>query len=117
MILILATVSVKAQSLDPASASALSQTQSLLTDPAARANAASQTQRGLSADQSLQSSVGNNPQATQGAYGLAADVFSQVVNQAQGDPAKMQEALDAYSRDPASFANNGPQSSNKRYIS
>ena len=81
-------------------------TQELLRNKAARdkANKTINAKAAQKADQFAGQTVGNNPEAKEQMYGLAADVFEILVKDANGDPEKMQEMLTQYLLNPAAFA-------------
>ncbi len=91
-------------SIDNASSKALSQTQDLLNNPEARNKAIQGNSRAESADSFVKKVTGGNAQTSNEVYGLAADVFANVVKDAHGDPKKMQEEIDKFEKDPAAFA-------------
>jgi len=95
--------SLCAQSLDPASSTALAATLRLLQDPAQRAAAISGSPQAAAVDAQMQR-VLTSPALQQEFYALAADIFAEVAQSAGGDVGKMTQAIDAARSDPASFA-------------
>lgn len=91
-------------SIDNASSKALSQTQDLLNNSEARNKAIQGNSRAESADNFVKKATGGNAQTSNEIYGLAADVFANVVKDAHGDPKKMQEEIDKFEKDPSAFA-------------
>jgi len=90
--------------VDTATAKALQQTQALLTNPAERQKAVKTTPDAKRVDDAVNEMAGGKP-VSNDVYSLAADVFANMVKQSNGDPVKMQEALEKFQKDPASFAN------------
>jgi hypothetical protein len=93
-----------AQTLDPASAEALSATLRLLQDPAARDAALAGSPQGAALDRDIQALTGGSPALTQEIYALAAQVFSELTLNSGGDLTRMNQALDRGRGDPAGFA-------------
>ena len=81
---------------------ALSQTQSLLTDPTQRAKATAGDPSARAADANLQNLMGSSA-LTEQSYALAAEIMGGLVQAHGGDTAGMQKALEQASRDPAAF--------------
>lgn len=102
-LLLLGSASQADDTLDADSAAALAQTQQLLMDPAAHAQALDSPQA-AQADQQAQA-VAGSPQNTQAIYNLSSDVFGNLARKAQGDPAQLNEMLGQALSDPAGFAN------------
>lgn len=95
-----------AQGLDQASMKALQQTQELLTTPALREKAVSENAGSKEAHRNLQSLFGSDPEATQEAYRLAADLMESLTYTAGGDSLKMLELLEQAKKNPEGFARN-----------
>src|SRR5690348_7596925 len=93
-----------AEDLDPGTAKALQQTQELLKDPAARAQAAQGDAQAAAVEKQVEQ-LGGTPQNTQAIYDLAADVLGNVAKDAQGDPDKMMQLLEKASKNPEAFGN------------
>ncbi len=87
-----------------ASANALNQTQTILTDPSARAKAINGDSEAESADSYVNNLTGGNTQTNNDVYDLASKVFANLVKDAHGDPNKMQAEIEKFQRDPAAFA-------------
>lgn len=100
----LASVLHAEDKLDQHSQEALKKTQELLNSSQQRQEAINSDPQAKKADDFVKNLTGNS-NASSEIYELAAEVFASVVKDAQGDPAKMQEAISKFSRDPASFAN------------
>jgi len=91
------------QPLDAASASALSQTLKVLTDPSARSQAIAGNTAAGEVDRQVQALAGS-PELTQEFYALAGEVFADLTRSTGGDVEKMSAALDRAKSDPAGFA-------------
>ena len=91
-----------AQALDPASATALAATLKLLQDPAQRSAAISGNPQAAAADQQMQALLASR-ELQEEFYGLAAAVFSDLVQASGGDTSKMTQAITAGQADPAGF--------------
>ena len=87
-----------ADDLDP-----LQKTQMILTDPMLRQKAAAGDPKAASAVQNASLAVGNDPRHEQELFTQASDIFSTLLSQAKGDPARLQALIDALQRDPASL--------------
>ncbi len=92
-----------AASLDPASAEALLKTQSLLTTPEQRDKAVRQSPDAQLVDSQVHA-LGGSSANVDDIYGLASDVFDDLVKQTGGDPEKMQALLKQARDDPKGFA-------------
>lgn len=92
------------EDLDPASQEALSKTQYLLHDKKKRDEAISKDAKAQNADAFVKKITGGDSKLDSEVYALAADVFAAVVKDAKGDPAKMKEAMDRFSKNPEGFA-------------
>ena len=90
---------------DPASHEALRKTMDLLNDPAARNQMIQEDQSGHSraVEERIKQISGGNPAVREGIYGLASDIFKDMVRNANGDPAQMLKVVEDAKRDPASF--------------
>jgi hypothetical protein len=99
----LAAVPARAQSLDPASQDALDQTLRMLLDPGARSGEVSRSTQGAAVDQQVRALAGSEA-LTQEVYALAGQVLSELVQSTGGDTQKMLQALDRAKTDPAGFA-------------
>lgn len=104
MTLFLISIHSYAQTLDNSSATALEKTQSLLQDPTARQKAIHGNSKAEAANSFVNKVTGGNTKQSNAVYGLAASVFANVVKDSHGDPVKMQQELNKFSRDPAGFA-------------
>lgn len=91
-----------AQHLDSASQEALQKTQELLKDPAARRQAIKGDPKGQSADKMVDQISGGGT-AKEDVYGLASDVFAELVKETGGDAKKMEDLLAQFARNPAAF--------------
>ena len=89
--------------LDSASQGALKSTQDLLTNKKQREDA---TQEGdaKKADDYVRNLTDNDKALSDDVYKMASEIFPALVKKANGDPKKMKEIIDQFSRDPASFA-------------
>lgn len=97
------TPPLHAQGLDPASAGALSATLRMLADPAARSQVILSSPGAAEIDRQVQSIAGSS-QLAQEMYAVAAAVFADLVRSAGGDVARMSDALERATSDPAGFA-------------
>lgn len=94
----------KTEMLDEPSEKALRETQELMTNPEQRQAAIEKSPSGKAADQRVKNLLGGDKGMTDEVYALAAEVFGQVVKDANGDPQKMEAMMTEFQRDPASFA-------------
>lgn len=101
--LVLTAAPLAAQTPDQASAEALSATLRMLLDPSFRATAIEGNPQAGAVDAQIQALTGSAA-LTQELYAVAADVFRDLTQGADGDVTKMSEALDRGKADPASFA-------------
>ncbi len=92
------------EKLDAYSKEATTKTQSLLRDPKQRQSSIEKGD-GKKADDYVSNLTGNNSKNSESIYDLAADVLPLLVNKANGDPAKMKEIVEEYSKNPEAFAN------------
>jgi hypothetical protein len=92
------------EDLDGASQDALNKTQNLLNDRQQREAAVKKDRKSTAADQYVKQLTDGNDKTNNEIYELAAQVFQTVVKDANGDPKKMQEALDRFKRNPQEFA-------------
>ena len=90
-----------AQSLDAASAEALSAALRALTDPAARAAAIAGSPQAGTVDQQIQAFAGA---LTPEIYALAAQVFGDLVRNTGGDVGRLNDAVGRARNDPSAFA-------------
>jgi hypothetical protein len=97
------TSSSPAQTLDPASADALTQTLRMLLDPGARAGAIAGAPGAIEQDRALQR-LAASPELTQEVYALAGEVFADLTRGTGGDVTAMLAALERGRSDPAGFA-------------
>src|SRR6185437_4064601 len=81
------------------------QTQDLLRNQADRQKAINGDSKAQSADGYVNNITGSNQQTNNDIYGLAADVFTNITKDSKGDPQKMQEEMDAFSKNPSAFLN------------
>lgn len=102
--MLLAHLPAKAEELDKASQEALQKTTELLTNRAQREEAIKKDTKAQGADKMVDQ-VSGGGQNKEDVYGLASDVFADLVKETGGDAQKMQELLQKMARDPASFAN------------
>src|SRR5260370_37627600 len=93
-----------AQTLDPASQEALAVTLRMLRDPALRGPAISGNAQAAGIDRQVQGMVGGSPQLAQEFYELAAQIFGDLAQGAGRGVAKLNEALERATADPAAFA-------------
>lgn len=91
------------QGLNTSSQEALIQTQQLLNNKTERENKIASDPLAVQADAFTKKLMGD-AQLTDEVYALAAEVFAIVVQNADGDVNKIHQAVDMYSRNPASFA-------------
>src|SRR6476660_1034729 len=77
---------------------ALSQTQDLLRDRAARQQAVKKDPKAKKVDDALLNLLGGDQKLKDDVYDLAADVFGNVVRSAGGDSRKMESALKDFQR-------------------
>ncbi|MGE0761784.1 MAG: hypothetical protein AB7N80_00760 [Bdellovibrionales bacterium] len=103
-LMLLAHLPAKAEELDKASQEALQKTTELLTNRAQREEAIKKDTKAQGADKMVDQ-VSGGGQNKEDVYGLASDVFADLVKETGGDAQKMQELLQKMARDPASFAN------------
>jgi len=87
---------------DEAMDSALQQTQDCLRQQNC---ASAQTDAGKAAAQQALEAVGGNADQMQGLYNISADIMPLLLQQAGGDPAKMQAILQKAQTDPEGFLN------------
>ena len=90
--------------LDASSSKALSQTEDLLNNSDARNKAIQGNSQAEAADSFVKKVTGGNAQTSNEVYGLAADVFANIVKDAHGDPKKTQEEINLFEKDPSAFA-------------
>ena len=88
-----------AAAVDPATATATQQTQTLLRDAAARDKVIT-TPDAKAADKQVKDLMGSDTQAL---YELAADILPSIVNDGGGDSTKIQVSMDQLAKDPASL--------------
>lgn len=103
LLLTLTPAPLHAQPLDPTSTDALAATLRMLADPASRGQVIAGDPTAAEVDRQVQGMAGT-PALAQEVYGLAAEVFADLVRDTGGDPRRMSEALDQAKADPASFA-------------
>ena len=89
--------------MEPASEQALLQTQALLRDRKARAEAISKDPKAKKTDEQLKKLAGGSDSAVDAIYDLSADIMETITRQAGGDSEKMRELLVDALRDPAKF--------------
>jgi hypothetical protein len=107
------TVPAGAQTLDPASATALADTLRLLQDPARRDAMISGNPQAAAADRQMQTMLGTR-ELQEEFYGLVAAIFAELAQRSAGDPGRMNQALAAGQADPASFlASLSPQTAER----
>ena len=94
---------LRSQTLDSQSTEALAATLRMLTDPAARGQVIAGDPSAAEVDRQVQGMAGT-PALAQEVYGIAAEVFADLVRNTDGDPRRMSEALDQAKSDPAGFA-------------
>lgn len=94
---------LRSQTLDSQSTEALAATLRMLTDPAARGQVIAGDPSAAEVDRQVQGMAGT-PALAQEVYGIAAEVFADLVRNTDGDPRRMGEALDQAKSDPAGFA-------------
>jgi hypothetical protein len=94
---------LRSQSLDSQSTEALAATLRMLTDPVARGRVIAGDPSAAEVDRQVQGMAGT-PALAQEVYGIAAEVFADLVRNTDGDPRRMSEALDQAKSDPAGFA-------------
>ncbi len=82
---------------------ALIQTQQLLKEKKQR-KAALKSEDAKKADDYTSEVTGHSEILNDDIYKLASEVFSQLTENAKGDPKKMKELAEEYARDPSSFA-------------
>lgn len=87
---------------------ALKKTQDLLKNPDQREKAAMQSPEGLKSLENLKKITGGDAQMEQEIWELTAEIMPLLTGDAKGDPAKMNELLDAAKLNPAEFANRFP---------
>jgi len=102
LLLALTATPLHPQTLDPASTEALAATLKMLADPAMRSQVIGSSPAAAEADRKVQDLAG--AKLAPEVYGLAAEVFSDLVQSSGGDPKRMSEALDLAKSDPAGFA-------------
>jgi hypothetical protein len=102
LLLTLTATPLHPQTLDPASAEALAATLKMLADPAMRGQVIATSPAASEIDRQVQGMAG--AQLAPEVYGLAAEVFADLVRNSGGDPKLMSEALDRAKSDPAGFA-------------
>jgi hypothetical protein len=95
--------SARAQSLDAASADALSAAMKALLDPTQRAGAIAGHPQAGAADQNARALMGSDA-LTQELYALAAQIFTELTAASGGDASKMAQTLEQARTDPAGFA-------------
>jgi hypothetical protein len=93
-----------APALEAADQKALQETQDFMKNKSEREAFVNKDGAAKKADDFLKTLVGGDSQLTEETYALAAEVFEMLVRESQGDGKKMQEALERFARDPASFA-------------
>ncbi len=89
---------------DPVVQEAMVKTQGLMQDPKQRSEAIARDPKAKQADDMIQRLSGGDAAATNDIYALASQIFANLVQQANGDPKKMEELIEQFKRDPASFA-------------
>jgi hypothetical protein len=99
-----AAAPARGQALDPSSAAALAETLKILTDPAGRGAATAGSPTAKDIDRQVQS-LGASPEISQEIYGLAGEVFADLVKSTGGDTGKLLEILQRAQTDPNGFAN------------
>lgn len=82
---------------------ALQKTQGLLKDQKQRDAFIKSDRNAQAADAQLKAVLGNNPQMTEEAYALAAEVLAEMTRKHQGNPDAMAKDLEKFSKDPAAF--------------
>jgi hypothetical protein len=103
LLLTLTPAPLHSQPLDSQSTDALAATLRMLTDPAARGQVIAGDPNAAEIDRQVQGMAGT-PALAQEVYGIAAEVFADLVRNTDGDPRRMSEALDQAKSDPAGFA-------------
>ncbi|MBX7231913.1 MAG: hypothetical protein K1X29_07480 [Bdellovibrionales bacterium] len=101
----LSTSAFTQEGLDKYNEQALQQTQELLRNQKERDAAIQKDSKAKASDAMVKEMFGGDPKAVDGAYNLAAEVFAQVVRESNGDAKKMQELMEKFKRDPATFVN------------
>lgn len=89
---------------DPVVQEAMTKTQGLMQDPKQRNEAIGRDPKAKQADDMVQRLSGGDAATTNDVYALASQIFANLVQQANGDPKKMQDLIEEFKRDPASFA-------------
>ncbi len=79
---------------------AVGQTKQMLTDPTERAKYMSTDSRAKKQDESVKTQLGSQ---SENAYELASQLTTTILNQAGGDPAKMEEIVNGLVADPTSL--------------
>ncbi len=90
------------QELDSGADESARKTQELLKNPAQRNEYSEKNQSARDTDRELRRAVGSDA-AAEDVYGLAADIFPELVKAANGDPVRMQEIMAQVHRNPASL--------------
>lgn len=103
LLLTLTPAPLHSQPVDSQSTEALAATLRMLTDPAARGQVIAGDPNAAEVDRQVQGMAGT-PALAQEVYGIAAEVFADLVRNTDGDPRRMSEALDQAKSDPAGFA-------------
>jgi hypothetical protein len=98
----LAASSSRAEGLDAASGTALTETTRLLKSKTEREKAIKDNPNAQSVDQMVKS-VGGSEGGTEAIYGMSSEVFENVAKEAAGDPVKMQEIITKANQDPKGF--------------
>jgi hypothetical protein len=96
---------------DTSAQDALKQTQDLLRNASARQQAIKGNPTAEQADARVRNLAGPETQAI---YDLSADVMGKIVNDASGDPAKMQELLNKAMENPSAFAAQLPEAQKEK---
>ena len=94
--------SATAQTLDPASTTALEATVRLLQDPAQRGAAIAGNPQATAVDQQIQSLLAT-PELQEEFYGLVAAVFSDLLQSSGGDASQLTQTLASVKADPEAF--------------
>jgi len=94
--------SATAQTLDPASSTALEATVRLLQDPAQRGAAIAGNPQAAAVDQQIQSLLAT-PELQEEFYGLVAAVFSDLLQSSGGDAGQLTQTLASVKADPEAF--------------
>lgn len=92
-----------AEELDLASQEAALRTRQMLENPELREQAVSKSAEAAFMHRQAES-LGGSPENTEEIYGLASDIFAELVKQSGGEPLKMMELLEKAKKDPKAFA-------------